>query len=108
MQNVKDISKVWDRLTDAERDAFVKQYDRPIPKSETRPLTKAERERYERAIGRKPRKAASKTKRQTQRLFITLERGLVADLDAHARKLGLSRSELIARGLAMAIGRRAG
>lgn len=47
MARFKDCKKPFWALTDAEKDAFVKQFDDPDLEIPTRPLTKAERARWE-------------------------------------------------------------
>jgi hypothetical protein len=94
----------FDRMTDAEKDAFAAQFQRKIPLSETRPLSKALRQRlgrlptraeYERATGKHGRGRAGDTKKAT-RLNVTIDRGLLAQADAFAKARGLSRAEMIA------------
>src|SRR5688500_7713781 len=100
-------AKDWHKLTDAEREEESRLYTRvgPLPKSETRALTRAERAMFNRAIGRtgRPRVGAG-----AKRVLITVERSLLADADAFAKARGMSRSEMIAKGLARMMGRRAG
>jgi hypothetical protein len=83
-------------MTDAERDEEVARFEKGIRYEETRPLSAKSRllwERARQARGRppKPTKAA--------RVLITVEPELLSLADRFARRNGLSRSEMIARGL---------
>jgi hypothetical protein len=93
--------KRWSQLTAAELAGATRQYDEPFAAiRESRPMTSAERARYRKTIKRgRPRigKGASK-------VYISMERGLLRKADAYAKTQGISRSELIARGVRSLIG----
>lgn len=63
---------------------------------DTRPLSGANREWWERS---KRRANGSKGGKQSRAVLITVEGGLLARADRLAERAGLSRSELFARGL---------
>jgi hypothetical protein len=81
-------------LSDAEKDREVAKYDREIPLPETSPLTPADRARLRRARKRgRPRIGAG-----SKRIQVTLERGLLKQVDRYARQHRMSRAELLALG----------
>jgi hypothetical protein len=83
-------------MTDAQRDAEVAEFDREMPGTPGRPLTAAQRARHERARRRMGRPGVGKG---AKRLTNTMERGLLKKADRYARKMNISRSELIATGV---------
>jgi hypothetical protein len=94
-------SKSFFAMTDAERDAEVARFDKEIRFEDTRPLSAESRllwERARQARGR-PKKAA-----KAARVLITVEPELLSLADRFARRHGLSRSEMIARGLHLVMG----
>ncbi|HEV8293127.1 MAG TPA: hypothetical protein VGP94_14425 [Tepidisphaeraceae bacterium] len=87
----------FEHMTDAQKTAFARQYDREIPLSETRPLTAAEQRLFRRIMNRgrgRPRigKGAS-------RINITIEKNLLSRVNAFAKKTKISRARMIAQGL---------
>jgi hypothetical protein len=97
--------KRYQDMNAAELAQATKEYDRPGTIDRTRPMTSAERaeERNARHPGGRPRIG-----RGSERINITIERGLLAKADAVARQQKIGRSELIARSLQMLVGRKAG
>jgi hypothetical protein len=103
----------FDRMTDAEKDAFVSQFERKIPLSETRPLTKADRQRLKRLPTRaayersqsKVQRARARTASEEARLSVTIEKNLLVQADAFAKARGLTRAEMIAWALRAVMGR---
>ena len=108
-------------LTDSERTAEMAIYDAgPVPFSETRPLTPAERRDWKRwqakaqanhaarqAASAKPaskpaRPAASVAVRAVTR---SLDKALLAEADAYAKAHGMDRTALITLGLRLAMAR---
>ncbi|MGA2496988.1 MAG: CopG family transcriptional regulator [Tepidisphaeraceae bacterium] len=88
--------KMFFQMTPAEREADVRRYDKGVDLDKTRPLSAKGRLLWERARrGRPPKPAGEKS----SRVLITLEPALLAQADRLARSQGLSRSELIARGI---------
>jgi hypothetical protein len=79
-------------LSDYQKEAVFRKFDRPIPMSKTRPLSAAERQQCEHAkqkVGR-PRIGSG-----TQTISVTIEKDLLAWADAYAREKGLTRARLI-------------
>ena len=90
--------KQWDDMTPAEQAELIGRFERrEVPRSETRPLTKAERARFDRIIKRgrgRPRIGGG-----AKRVLISVEQGLLKRADAYAKDKWMTRSELIAKGL---------
>ena len=84
-------------LSDAQKDAEVAQFDRgEVPLSRSRPLTPTERKswnRIRRGLGR-PRIGQG-----AAIVPISIERGLLQEVDAYARANHLKRSQMVAEGL---------
>lgn len=91
----------YGKMTAEELDAEVARFDREIPQSQMKPLTRAQREVLKRARrkGGRPRIGQG-----ARGVLITAERGLLNRADLYARTKGLSRSKLIARGLKSILG----
>ncbi|HZL37954.1 MAG TPA: ribbon-helix-helix protein, CopG family [Tepidisphaeraceae bacterium] len=88
--------KRWTEMSLAELRDATKQFDTPIPYSATRPLTPAQRTRFERAqrSSLKREKGSAKTT-----IAVNVDVKLLKRLDEYAILHGLSRSELLERGL---------
>jgi hypothetical protein len=88
-------------MTDEQRDAEVEQFDKEIPGLPGKALTKSERALLRRAKrkGGRPRVGQG-----ARRVLITVEQGLLKKADTYAKNKGMTRSELIARGLRSVIG----
>jgi hypothetical protein len=81
-------------LSDEQKNREVAKYDRGIPFSETRPLTAGDRARLRRARKRgRPQVGAG-----AKRIQVTMERGLLKQVDQYARRYRMSRAELLAMG----------
>ncbi len=89
----------FERLTDAQKAAFAKQFDRNIPLSETRPLTPAERRLFKRIINRG--RGRPRIGKGAARINITIEKGLLGRVNSFAKKQKVSRARMIAQGLEM-------
>ncbi len=98
----KIAKKYWE-MNKAELTAATKQFDREFIADTSRSMTPEERAQDRRAR----RRGRPKVGKGAQKIHITLERGLVKEADRFARREGLGRSELIARALAVVIGRKA-
>lgn len=81
-------------MTDAQRDAEVAPFDRE-DLSLGKPLSPRERRTFERMVKR----GRPTVGQGAEKIRISLERGLLRRTDQLARKLHVSRSQLIARGL---------
>ena len=80
-------------LSDAEKEQLWESLNREIPLSETRPLTPAERRLHNRKPGRPPTGEGAKP------VYVTIERGLLRRADAYAKAQGMTRAQLVAKGL---------
>lgn len=91
----------YGKMTAEELDAEVARFDREIPESEMKPLSAADR-----AVLRRAKKKGGRPRvgEGANRVLITVERGLLRRADSYARRKGMSRSELIARGLKSILG----
>lgn len=90
-------------LSDAEKDAEVAEFDNEeIDMSKWRPLTPAERKRWQR-IKRKLNRGRPVVGRGAKVVAVSIERGLLQRADRFAKKRGMKRAELIAQGLELAM-----
>ena len=87
----------FERMTDARREAFAKQYDREIPLSQTRPLTVAERKLFKRILNRG--RGRPRIGKGAARINITIEKGLLGRVNAFSKRQKISRARMIAKGL---------
>jgi hypothetical protein len=95
-QRVRDNVAEFLALSDAEKDRAVAEFDRPFSVEDFgRPSSaaKAQLRRAKRKGGR-PRIG-----RGAKRVLVTIERGLLSRTDRFAKAHGLSRAQLVARGL---------
>lgn len=93
--------KRWSQMTAEELHEATKQYDRPfVALQESRPMTPKERLAYRKQLHHGRRASQGEAAR---RVLIRLEGGLLKRADAYARRHGITRSELIARGLEVMI-----
>ena len=83
-------------MIDAQRDAEVAKFDAPTDLAKTRALSPSDR-----ALHTKARRKAGRPKvdRGTVVISLSVERGLLADVDTYARKRGLPRASLVALAL---------
>ena len=91
-------------LPDAEKERIAKQFDREFSIEETQPLSPEERRRWSQIL-RQDRKHRS-SPNGARRVPIQIPPDLLRRADAFARRKGLSRSELVARGLELALSER--
>ena len=98
----KTTKKYWE-MNKTELAEATKEFDQEFIADKARPMTLKER-REERLARRRGRPRIGKG---AQKIHISLERGLVKQADKVAKQKGWCRSELIARALAAAIGRKA-
>ena len=102
----KSIATVRQAPTEAELEAASREFETP---DYTPRFTKAPRQeqlRHDRALRaakRRGRKGRPRIGKGAERIQITLERGLLAEADTFAKRAKMSRSELIAQGLRMAL-----
>lgn len=98
-------------LSDAEKDAEVAQYEREIPLSETRPLTRAERKKWE-SIQRELKRKHRERQRGRPTLgngakivSVSIEEKLLRRADRFAKSHAMKRSQMIAQGLQLVMQR---
>ncbi len=94
-------------MSEAQRDAIVAPYENGVDESEFRPLTAAERRRFEtwrknakanrRKAGRPVVGAGSKL------IAVSIERDLLKEADRYAKAHAMKRAQLIAHGLRLAM-----
>ena len=87
----------WDMTTKQLAEA-TKRFDEPFVADEARPLNPSEREDWDEAKRKRPKRS-----RGTKRLSVSLEPQLLEQLTALARKHRISRSALVARALEEAL-----
>ena len=86
----------FDALSDEQKRQVSEYLDRPEAAREFRPLSGAQRRRWDR-IRRKP--GRPKLGKGTKVVSITVERGLLGRADAYAKAAGLSRARLVSLAL---------
>jgi hypothetical protein len=86
----------YGRMTAEELDAVVAKLERPIPLSEMRPMTAAERTQWQRA---KRRPGRPRQGQGVQVISLSVEQSLLAKADRVAKRAGISRAALFAMGL---------
>jgi len=97
----KKPSKPYWEMTTAELREATKEFDKPLKRDTFRPLTPALKAQLARAKRKLPGRPP--VGNGAERVLITLERGLLKQSDVYAKKHGLSRSQLISRGLQMIV-----
>ena len=85
----------WEMTTEELREA-TKEFDEDFVSDKCTPLTSEMRARWQAA---KRKRGRAKQGNGAQVISVTVEKALLARSDALARKLGISRAGLIARGL---------
>lgn len=87
--------KPYSQMTAAELAAATRQFDTDYAFDKAKPLSVEDRKRHAQARRRgRPRIGLG-----AEKVRVTIERGLLRKADSYARAQGISRSELIARGL---------
>jgi hypothetical protein len=96
------MSAAWETMTREELARATRRFDRELVALESRPLTEAERVRFESARRKpgRPRRGEG-----VRVVSVSIERSLLARTDVEARRLGISRASLIERGLRRVLGR---
>ena len=98
--------RMIDAMTDEQKSKLIEDLESKTPEqhlAESRPLTKAQRQRFKRwqkraTIGRPVVGKGAKP------VAVTIERGLLKRADAYARSHGMKRAQLIAHALKMVMG----
>lgn len=88
----KKLSKSFWELSDAEKDRAVREFDKPLPASRFKPLSKRDRERFERA-----RAAGGEGVKRIYAFDIDPE--VIEQANALAKRKKLTLSQLVERGL---------
>jgi hypothetical protein len=83
-------------LSDADKERVWESLNREIPFEETRPLTAAERAQSQRV---KRKAGRPKVGNGTRVVSVSVERGLLEQADAYAKRHGLKRAQVFALGL---------
>lgn len=89
----------FDSLTDSAKEHIWQEIDRMTPEeiaAKSRPLNKEEKALWERA---KKKLGRPKTTERLRRVSVKLEDGLVNRADRMAKREGVSRDQIVARGL---------
>jgi len=86
----------WQEMTTAQLDQATRRYDEPFAADKYfRPLPAKQRAAHLKAL----RPGRRKVGKGCKRVMISLEQGLLHRADVYARRHGLNRSQMIARGL---------
>lgn len=101
-QEVDEVTAPYELMTADELERATRKFDREFVALESRPLTDAERARFEQARRKpgRPRRGDG-----VRVVSVGIERSLLARVDAEARRLGISRAALVERGLRRVLGR---
>ena len=104
-QKSKELTgEAFDALPDAEKERIWQEIDRKSPEqllAESRPLNKKERATWRRI---KKKMGRPKIGKGAKVISLSVERGLLKQADAYAKKAGISRAQLVADGLRAVIG----
>jgi hypothetical protein len=92
----KKKSKPFFKMTAAERDALVKQFDREILFEETKPLSLKGKALWERAKRSKP---SPKSRSAAKAVVIPVDEALLNRADKYAKRHGMTRAQVVAKGL---------
>lgn len=98
----KKTKPYWEMSLEELRDA-TREYDGPIPESKLRPLSKAERDRFERARAGGSRSIFLKRTVKIKKVKVELEDDLLQRSAAYASKHKMSLSDVINKSLRSAL-----
>jgi hypothetical protein len=96
--------EAFDALPADEKERIVRELESESPEkrlARSRPLTAAQRQRWQRI---RRRLNARKPNKSVKIISVGLEPALVKRADAHAKRLGISRAQLVAQGLQAILG----
>jgi hypothetical protein len=93
----------WE-MTAKELAAATRQFDEPFAADASRPLTEAERRRWQRA---KKKRGRPRTGLGVRRISVSMEQGLLRQVTALAKKRHISRSQLLAEAVTSVLVREA-
>src|SRR5439155_14168055 len=100
----KTRKKSWMKMTASELAKATREFDREVDLTHTRPLSSENRKWWNRAR----RAGRPKVGKGAQPILITMEKGLLEQADAYAKKHHINRSQLVAMGIQSLIRKRAG
>jgi hypothetical protein len=92
-------------LSDAEKDADVAEFENGVDRPQFRPLNAAELKKWARIKRRIGRPVVGKGSKM---VAVSMERGLLKEVDKYAKAHDMKRAEMIAQGLRLILGRKAG
>lgn len=93
---------VFDRMSAAEKAAFVRDFERGTKARDTRPMTARERAQLSRQFRKRP--GRPRVGQGSSRVQISMERGLLSRVDAQAKARNVTRSQFIADALRRTLG----
>ena len=96
--------KPYHKMSAAELAQATKEFEKNAPLGDVQPLDPELKAKWERARRRRARPGRPRVGKGARAVLVTIERGLLARADAFAAAQGMSRSELIARGLVAVTG----
>ena len=99
----KSIVEEFLALSDEEKERQCKEFDKEMIADTFRPLTAEQRALWQRA----KRRGRPQVGNGAKVISLSVERGLLKAADARAKALGISRAELVARGLRAILERKA-
>ena len=91
--------KPWTKMNLKELREATRQFDKPLPPGSTRPLTTAQRARWERARKGPSISVYVDNSRKRRVVVVMLDEKLLKDSDDYARTHGISRDQLVTRSL---------
>jgi len=108
MNKQKSYYQRFMEMSDAEREQEVAQFDREFIADEFKPLTPAQRRKWNKlqaAMKAEHRKAVGRPKKGAgvKVISLSVEKNLLERADAAAKKNDLTRAQLVARGLELAL-----
>lgn len=108
MHNKRSYIDEFIALPDEEKERIVAEYDKPFAVDRFKPLTPAQRRKWntlQAAMKAEHRKAVGRPKKGAGAKIISLsvEKALLKRADAAAKQNGMTRAQLVAQGLEMAL-----
>jgi hypothetical protein len=91
------------KLSDAEKTEAAREFDKEFIADKFRPMTAADRQRWQR-IKRKP--GRPRNGRGVKIISVSVEKDLLKQSDSLAKELGISRAQLISKGLKLQLANR--
>ena len=111
MANKKSVIEEFIALPDSEKERIFQEIEAESPESRlarSRPLNAKERRQWQRFQARaKARMGRPKIGQGAKTISLTVEKRLLKEADAYAKKHGISRAQLVAQGLRAILGKAA-